>query len=76
MSSYWTNAEKPSVYWQSLGGMQTMALILAYLELLLKGLIVAYLGYDYENKNPGQLSNLFDNFLRRVMEFHLCEELD
>ena len=46
-------------YWSSLSTIHTIVIILAYLELILKALTVAYLIYDYNQKNPQELRELF-----------------
>jgi ABC-type sugar transport system permease subunit len=57
MMSTWSHtAADKNEYWKSLSGMHTFALIFAFLELILKGLIMAYLVYDYKQKNPNELS--------------------
>ncbi len=60
MLNTWTHkSTDTNVYWNSLSTMHTFVIILAFLELILKGLIVAYLVYDFKHKNPNELSELW-----------------
>ncbi len=53
----WTHLiNDKSDYWKSLSGMHTFVIVFAFFELILKGLITAYLVYDYNQKNPQELS--------------------
>jgi hypothetical protein len=51
-----------NVYWDSLSGIHTLVKILAFLELIVKGLILVYLGIDYKNKNPQELRKYIIKF--------------
>lgn len=42
--------------WNSLSGIHTLAKIFAFFELILKGLIAAYLVYDFKQKYPEEIS--------------------
>lgn len=54
-----TDASDKNDYWKSLSGMHTFVIIFAFLELILKGLTVAYLVYDFKTKNPEEVSELW-----------------
>jgi len=63
MTPAWSHlATDKSDYWKSLSGIHTFAFICTYLEIILKALIVAYLVYDYKQKNPQELSKYYINF--------------
>lgn len=61
MSGVWSHDGESSQYWKDLSKIHSFGIIMAYLECLLKLLIVAYLAYDYKQKYPSEMSNfLFD----------------
>lgn len=47
-----------NVYWNSLSSIHTLIKCLAFLELVIKGLILAYLGIDFKQKNPQEIRKL------------------
>lgn len=56
----WSHDEKDkSSFWASLQFMHGVAIFLASLELILKGLTLAYLAYDFKQKNPNELYELW-----------------
>jgi hypothetical protein len=57
---HWNDAEEneKNEYWNSLSGMHTLGKVMGFLEFVLKGLIIAYLAYDYKQKNPNNMSIL------------------
>jgi hypothetical protein len=57
MFPHWYHNDDAKSYWNSLSGIHLMAKILAILELVLKGLTVAYLFTDYRQKNNNDISN-------------------
>lgn len=53
----WTHSAKDTnEYWNSLSGIHSFVSILAFLELITKGLLVAYLFIDYKGKHPEEVS--------------------
>lgn len=56
----WSHSDTDkSEYWRSLSGIHTFAIIFAFLELILKGLIAAYLIYDFKQKYSEEVKDLY-----------------
>jgi hypothetical protein len=55
MFPHWSH-DNAKTYWNTLSGVHTLAKILAFLELAVKLLIVAYLLTDYRHKNNNDIS--------------------
>lgn len=56
----WSHEEKDkNSFWASLQFMHGVAIFLAALELILKALILAYLAYDFKQKNPNDIHELW-----------------
>jgi hypothetical protein len=65
MISAWDHGNTTNAYWNSISGMHTFAYTLAFFELIVKGLIVAYLIYDFKEKHPGEIKELLSlNYLQ------------
>ena len=61
MMPTWSHSnEKKSEFWDSLSAIHAFAIIFAFLELLIKTLTIAYLAYDFKQKNPSELSELWN----------------
>src|SRR5689334_10495406 len=56
---YWESQSAKNVYWDSLSGVHTFALILAFIELLLKGGLIALVFLDYKKNYPNDINDLF-----------------
>lgn len=57
---YWgAQSNAKNIYWDSLSGIHTFALVLAFLELFLKGGLIALVFLDYKKNYPNDISNLF-----------------
>jgi hypothetical protein len=67
MSSSWSHTKDSTsnLYWSGLSGMHTFVTILAYLELILKGLIAVYLFSDFKAKYPMEISKICLKYLYR-----------
>ena len=59
MSSIWSS-EVDNSYWKAQSSMQSFALILCWLQILLKGFMVFYLFVDFKEKNPSEVNFLFN----------------
>jgi hypothetical protein len=60
MMPTWSHSDADkSEYWKSLSGIHTFAIIFAFLELIMKGLIAAYLVYDFKQKYPEEMNELY-----------------
>lgn len=57
MQSVWSNRPEND-YWKSLAGLQTLALVLCWVEIAIKLLIFFYLFVDYKDKNPEDVNDL------------------
>jgi hypothetical protein len=57
MMPTWSHSSKDTnEHWNSLSGLHSFVTLLAFLELILKGLTVAYLFIDYKGKYPEEIS--------------------
>ena len=55
--SLWSHGRKIDLFWTSLENIHSFGQICSFLELGLKILIIAFLGVNFNSKNPGQLGN-------------------
>lgn len=53
MMPAWSHAKVVNNYWDGLSGMHTFVVVIAFVELVQKVLIAAYLVYDFKEKNQG-----------------------
>lgn len=60
MIPHWSHDNKTkNEYWDNLSTIHTVVIILAFAELIVKGLTLAYLVFDFKTKNPDELRNYF-----------------
>lgn len=59
MFNTWDHSDSKNAYWNSLSGIHGFVKFLSFLEFLLKGLVAAYLVYDYKQKHPGEMSMIY-----------------
>lgn len=60
MIPHWSHNNKTkNEYWDSLSTIHTIVIILAFVELGIKTLTLAYLTFDFKQKNPDELRKIF-----------------
>lgn len=59
MSSVW-GKEVDNKYWKGQSSLQSLALILCWVQIFLKGFTLFYLFVDFKTKNPNETSILFN----------------
>jgi hypothetical protein len=71
MSGAWSHDEENNKYpyWQAIEGMHTFGIVMAYLELILKGLFIVYLGYDFKGKYEISKFIICDHHLGELWSF-------
>jgi hypothetical protein len=61
VAPHWNSKADPkNAYWQSLNGVHTFTIILAFAELTVKGLLIALVVVDFRKYHPQLFSNLFN----------------
>jgi hypothetical protein len=77
---YWrTKLSSPNLYWESLSGVHTFVLILAFLELFLKLSIVGLIFLEYKSTYPNDVSEIFKFSYTgpgSLSKFNLTSEMD
>jgi hypothetical protein len=68
MFNTWDHTDTNNVYWNSLSGIHGFVKFISFVEFFLKGLIVAYLVYDYKQKHPGEMSKIYLDILTIIGE--------
>lgn len=66
MSSVWGKSVD-NKYWKGQSSLQSFALILCWVQILLKGFTLFYLFVDFKEKNPNETNFLF-NFIYKVTD--------
>lgn len=59
MRSVWSQQFKND-YWNGQSGLRTMALLLCWIQIGLKGFLIFYLFLDFKGKNPNDANYLFN----------------
>ena len=66
MSSVW-GKNLDNKYWKGQSSLQSFALILCWIQILLKGFTLFYLFVDFKEKNPNETNFLY-NFIYKVTD--------